>query len=214
MAMSPPASMAALAIHRCRPSAGANVLCWATNGLLPGERISYQRTPARLLPTLTVCVTTRDSWPSAKRRYWRRFMSRSLSVSSFLDLFVGWGTQSWKLQRLKLYGETATLAGDGLKVPVGVDQSTWNCQSWKVLPGGHCDALMERRDRVAEHVGVERELAEQPAVVDAVVEHDRIAVVGRGAHAGQAAPQRVAVGGPVPSGAGGLVVHRELEVDP
>src|SRR5437870_5062485 len=100
MAMFPALSRAALDIHRCMgvedAGSSANVPDWYRMGVVKEGwlRTSYQRMPARLPPvllTLTVWVTTRDSW-SPKFRYSRRFMRRSDRVSSRW-LVPGWGTQ-------------------------------------------------------------------------------------------------------------------------
>src|SRR5919201_2141242 len=78
-AMSPLRSIATLPIQRYAES-GAYVPCWYTVGIPFGLRSSYQRTPTEL-PTVTLWLTTSDSW-SPKLRYASRYIRRSASESS------------------------------------------------------------------------------------------------------------------------------------
>src|SRR5437868_4164158 len=102
-------------------------------GVPLGSRISYQRTAAWLLPTLTVWLVTSDSW-SPKLRYSSRYISRSASGSS------PWFVPGWVMQSVVVpgVGGTAGQLNDWLNGavvspigPVKLDaagsvQSTWN----------------------------------------------------------------------------------------
>src|SRR3954453_21049564 len=134
--MSPAASMAALPIQRLTPSFGANVSPWTSLRAAPsGLWISYQRTPAWLLPALTVWLATSTSSVSM-RRYCRRFISRSASGSSVCDV-PRWAMQpvgkSW-LQNAQVYWGTVRLVGPGDVVVAGVGKSGLNRHVRKLLP--------------------------------------------------------------------------------
>src|SRR5215472_6000093 len=83
IAMSPDWSIAMLGIQR-NVASGAYVPCWNTVGDPPLSRSSYQRTPTDE-PLVTLCAATSDSW-SPKFRYARRYISRSPSESSCVDV--------------------------------------------------------------------------------------------------------------------------------
>src|SRR3954468_16486223 len=119
------------------PSEAGSVDCWATTGaaeptVWPAAfRSSYQRTELTPVPTSTEWFTTRDSWPSAKRRYASRYINRSPSESSFWVVF-GWGTQFEPLHA-RLNAATGTDVGPVSVVFAGVAQSTWNRHTLREL---------------------------------------------------------------------------------
>src|SRR5947209_2400790 len=102
-------------------------------GELPGERISYQRMPARSapeLPTLTVWEATSVSW-SPKLRYCRRNIRRSASGSSSFGWVPGWGMHPVGKslpQNDHVYGATGTFVGPVRVEVAGVAKSAWAFQ--------------------------------------------------------------------------------------
>src|SRR5262252_6873559 len=114
--MSPLLSIAIDAIHRQSVS-GAKVPCWKIVGVVPGVRISYQRTPAWFVAwptaaaTLTVWVATIDSVPPPMLRYARRHMSRSeIASTPFADPDCGTQLRD-PPQRSVLNGDVITSVG-------------------------------------------------------------------------------------------------------
>src|SRR6266849_5136771 len=112
-------------------------------GVVERLRISYQRTAAWLLldPTPTVWLATSDSWPSAKRRYCRRFIRRSLMASRPWLVAGCWTQLRNPLPMFQKYVATSRLKlGALVAVPYvefrSVLKSTWHFQIWKVLPDG------------------------------------------------------------------------------
>src|SRR3954452_23973492 len=123
IAMSPEPSSAALGIHRYVES-GAYVPCWKIVGVVPGERISYQRMPIEV-PAVTEWLTTSDSW-SPKLRYPSRYMSRSPSESSCC-VVPACGTHV-PPAHAGANGATGIWAAAVIVVFAVFAQSTWNFQ--------------------------------------------------------------------------------------
>jgi hypothetical protein len=104
---------------------------WKTVGVLPGLRISYQRIPDALL-ALTEWLTTSASW-SPKFRYASRYISRSPSESSFVDV-PDCGMHVPVEAHTRVNVGTETVDGPVKVLLAGVVQSTWNFNNPSVLP--------------------------------------------------------------------------------
>src|SRR5205823_1379993 len=73
---------------------------------------------------------------------------------------------------LGIVGEVAGMGGSVDLEPIAVVRAS------RVSGGRHRDALVEGCDRIAETIDAERELAEEPATGQPVVENHRVALIG------------------------------------
>src|SRR5579885_850487 len=122
--MSPRLSIAMLPIHR-EFELGENVPCWNTVGVPLGLRSSYQRTPVTPPLTVTEWLTTSDSCPSLNLRQASRYISRSASESSWLEV-LGWGIHVPPPEHAAVKAATWMMVGPVNVELVGVVKSTWN----------------------------------------------------------------------------------------
>jgi hypothetical protein len=111
---------------------GWNVACWKTDGVPPGLRSSYQRTP-ETPAEMTEWLVTRASW-SPKFRYASRYIIRSPRESTFC-VVPGWGMQSVgrdpPVQVTSVKGVTEMAVGPVRVELLGVAKSTWNFQRFR-----------------------------------------------------------------------------------